>query len=185
MPYLPSELWLQILSCTNTTSPKDLWRSLRPVNRQLRDCVDQHFTDTILPTLKLELSFGLPCYDGRNPLRGKAIFTFSHFATETADGEGDRVMCNLVDVEPEHYMEQLLVRWNRLRESSCGSLPRSLEWSMCLEAADGSDGSGGKEGPVRLKEPVAFASREDGNGKAVEGGAVGFEWRGTVGSFFS
>lgn len=117
MVFLPSELWLQIL--TNTTSPSPLWRSLRPSNHQLKGCVEQHFRDAFLPTITLTLTFGLPCYDARNPLKGKAIFKFQSIAGLEEPTE-ERVVCKLVDVEPEHYMEQLLVRWDRLRESSYG-----------------------------------------------------------------
>lgn len=91
------------------------------MDRQLHDCVEQHFKDALLPTITLTLTFGLPCYDARNPLKGKAIFKFHRIEKSSNDvGEAERVVCALVDVEPEHYMEQLLVRWDRLRESSYG-----------------------------------------------------------------
>lgn len=192
MPYLPSELWLHILSYTS--NPHHTWRSIRQTNHQLKDCVEKHFADNIIPTIKLELSFGLPCYDARNPLHGKAKFRFSRLGDESADGRSQRVIYCLVDVEPEHYMEQLLVRWHRLKESSgCGSggnLPGSLEWRMVVsgtahedEDRDRSGGmrSGGKEGAVRLKAPVAFSDSE----KSVEGSAVGFEWMASLTAFLS
>lgn len=50
-------------------------------------------------------------------------------------------------------------------------LPESLEWSMTMEGA---------EGMVRLKEPKAFSNRD----KTIEGGAVSFEWKATMTSFF-
>lgn len=39
----------------------------------------------------------------------------------------------------------------------------------------------GAEGVVRLKEPKAFSNRD----KTIEGGAVSFEWKATMMSFFS
>lgn len=76
-------------------------------------------------------------------------------------------------------MEQLLVRWDRLKESSGSYLPESLEWSLSFAGSDRVDER--TEGSVRLKGPVAFSSNE----KSVAGSAVGFEWRGSLGSFFS
>ena len=131
--------------------------------------------------MTLELSFGLPCYDARNPLQGRARFEFSHLETG-AETTPERVVCALVGAEPEHYMEQTLVRWNRLRESSCGYLSESLEWRLALMVDAGDGGDVRTFGIVRLKEPVAFSNSE--TWKTVEGGAVSFEWKGTMTGFF-
>lgn len=195
MVFLPSELWLQILSHTSTTQTRHLWRSVRRTNRQLRDCVEQHFKDHIVPMTKLVLTFGLPCYDARNPLKGKGIFRFSHFErpkpcpSHTFDdgnhygsGQTERIICNLVDVEPEHYMDQFLIRWDRLRESSYGYLPASLEWTMGFASDGGEDGDVEEVGAtVRLKSPEAFSGRGEDGGC----GRVGLEWRASVTSLYS
>lgn len=178
MVYLPSELWLQVLSYND--QPRDLWRNARRTSRQLRDCVEQHFKDNIVPNLKLELTFGLPCYDGRNPLRGMAKFEFSQFEGATQSEDTERIVCALVGVDPEHYMEQLLVRWNRLKESSGGYLPQSLDWSMSVTEKGDSVEVPRTGGTVRLKDPVAFSNDE----KSVDGNGVVFEWKAATTSFF-
>lgn len=164
MVYLPAEVWMQIVSYA---SPRDLWINLRKTNSQLRRCVDQHFIDSIISELSLVLAFGLPCYDARNPLRGKAVF----YPAEIKSADPDRVTFSMAAVEPAHYEDQFLVRWDRLRESNCGSLPSSLEWSMCLN---------GRTSTVRVKNPEAAAQVE----RTMEGSIVSFEWRHTLGSYF-
>lgn len=164
MVYLPNEIWLQILS---QASPQDLW-CLRKTNSQLRHCIDQHFSDNINSELSLVLAFGLPCYDARNPLRGKAVF----YPAQTKNGDPDRITLIMAAVEPAHYEDQFLVRWDRLMESSCGHLPKSLEWSICLD---------GRTSDVKVKDPVAYSR----TARTMEGSHVSFEWRATMGSFFN
>lgn len=81
-------------------------------------------------------------------------------------------------------MEQLLVRWERLRESSKGDLPGSLEWRMSVLDGDGNEGEGRREGDVKLKAPVAFSNGMKMVEASGRGNGVTFEWRATVTSFF-
>ncbi len=51
--FLPNEIWLVILPYCE---PKAAWLSLRPVDHQLKSCVEQHFAGQHLPGLTVSLT---------------------------------------------------------------------------------------------------------------------------------
>ncbi|RMY91027.1 hypothetical protein D0861_03329 [Hortaea werneckii] len=132
-PYLPNEIWLQI---ANYCDPRDLWLSLRMVNHQLSSCVDQHFLDQVLPGTTIALPITLPTYDIRNPLHGRAILHC--WARQGGGGGGgtkegkDRLLYNLVKLEPAHARVQLLDRWTRMRDDAGGRLDGKVRWDLEL-----------------------------------------------------
>lgn len=192
-PYLPSELWHQILTHLHQET---IWRNVRRTNRQLKGVAEQHSRSTILPTLELQLTFGLPCYDGRNPLRGRAIF---EFASAADDGLGSMSLCRLRDVEPEHQFEQFVYRWERMAERDGGYLPGSLEWRVRFSLPAGvKDSTGWMDkgwvkglqscdliwDTVKLKDAMAITADGDadggGEGGKGTGAAVNFDWMATM-----
>ncbi|KAK6391672.1 hypothetical protein LTR65_004166 [Meristemomyces frigidus] len=167
MPYLPNEIWLDIVAYCD---PRDLWLSLRPSNRQLSDCVEQYFRDELLPQTVISLPIALPTYDIRQPMRGKAVFQY----TECARGEGqskDRVSYCFSKTEPWHYQAQFLDRWQGMREKADGRLVDKLRWDIQLID---------KTVTVGLKEARIDAAQ------AVEAEAapLSFEWKSNMTRFF-
>ncbi|KAF1848563.1 uncharacterized protein K460DRAFT_375410 [Cucurbitaria berberidis CBS 394.84] len=61
LPALPTELWLQILECTNIHDAAHLWSMVRHVSRQFKDYVERLFIATYLP--KFAISLALPRRD--------------------------------------------------------------------------------------------------------------------------
>ncbi|KAI7335480.1 hypothetical protein KC315_g3215 [Hortaea werneckii] len=167
LPYLPNEIWLQIATYSD---PRDLWLSLRVVNHQLADCVDQHFLDHVLPDTAIALPITLPTYDIRNPLHGRAILHC--WARQGGKTEGqDRLLYNLVKVEPAHARVQLLDRWTRMRDDAGGRLDGKVRWDLEL-------------GHARVRMPLRQARLERVQGEEAEGAFLSFDWRPTFTRFF-
>lgn len=108
MPHLPDELWLLIASFSE---PTDLWLTLRPLNRQLRDCTDQHFAENVLPRLLLHSPITFPTYDIRSPIHGRASFTYKSGVDEAHQQPNrERVTFALVDTEPSYHRSHFVDR---------------------------------------------------------------------------
>ncbi|KAI7487193.1 hypothetical protein D0860_04501 [Hortaea werneckii] len=176
-PYLPNEIWLQIATYCD---PRDLWLSLRLANHQLSSCVDQHFLDHVLPTTTIALPITLPTYDIRNPLHGRAILQCwarqqGDGGTEGGGGGGkkDRLLYNLVKVEPAHARVQLLDRWTRMRDDAAGGRldGKKVRWDVEL-------------GHARVRMPVRQARLEQVQDQEAEGPFLSFDWRPTFTRFF-
>ncbi|KAI6883766.1 hypothetical protein KC363_g5734 [Hortaea werneckii] len=171
-PYLPNEIWLQI---ANYCDPRDLWLSLRMVNHQLSSCVDQHFLDQVLPGTTIALPITLPTYDIRNPLHGRAILHC--WARQGGGGGGgtkegkDRLLYNLVKLEPAHARVQLLDRWTRMRDDAGGRLDGKVRWDLEL-------------GHARIRMPLRQARLERVQDEEGEGAFLSFDWRPTFTRFF-
>lgn len=167
MPYLPNEIWLSVIS---RCSDENAWLSCRLVNRQLRDCVEQHFIDDVLTRLEVKLPMAMPTYDIRNPVRGEAILRHCK-ARKAASQAGDleRACFTVSDTEPAHCEIQFLSRWERMREASGGNLSDSLRWNLQLKRVSGWRVADA----VRLKE----ARIDKGCGHHTGGIQLSFEWK--------
>ncbi|RMY99317.1 hypothetical protein D0862_07174 [Hortaea werneckii] len=167
-PFLPNEIWLQIATYCD---PRDLWLSLRSVSHQLADCVDQHFLDHVLPGTAIALPITLPTYDIRNPLHGRAILhCWARQGGRKTEGK-DRLLYNLVHVEPAHARVQLLDRWTRMRDDAGGRLDGKVRWDLEL-------------GHARVRMPLRQARLERVQGEEAEGAFLSFDWRPTFTRFF-
>ena len=162
MPHVPDEIWLYLATfCV----PRDLWRSLRPVNRQLRDCVDDHFETHLLPDMKLTLPFSMPSYDVREQRRGRASFTFVTCERATARAIFRLHSCDYED----HFMH----RWASMRSSRHGHLSEALVWEVDLSLT--------AMGSVNLRNPEV-----DDRGSDIARGVAtfSFEWKPAMCSLF-
>ncbi|KAK5121608.1 hypothetical protein LTR85_004780 [Meristemomyces frigidus] len=169
MPYLPNEIWLDIIAYCD---PRDLWLSLRTTNRQLSECVEQYFGDDVLPKTVTSLPIALPTYDIRQPMRGKAIFhhTRSNQSNEQASNR-DRASYSLSKTDPEHYRAQFLDRWEGMREKAGGKLGDHLRWDMQLN--DKVVTMGLKEARIEPHQTVG-----------AEAAQLSFDWKPTMSRFF-
>ncbi|TKA24870.1 hypothetical protein B0A50_06599 [Salinomyces thailandicus] len=167
--FLPNEIWLNIAAYCD---PKDLWLSLRLINRQLQACVEQHFIDDILPQSAITLPIALPSYDVRNPLHGKAILRYQERKKGDGGEEGGhQPLYSLLRVEPAHYRAQLLDRWERMREVAGGQVGDKLHWNLRLRHAS-----------VRM--PLKDARIEGDQSLEAGSGRLSFDWRPTFSRFF-
>ncbi|KAK5135651.1 hypothetical protein LTR08_004952 [Meristemomyces frigidus] len=123
MPYLPNELWLAILPYCQT---EDSWRSLRPVNQQLRACVEQYFLEEILPETVISLPITLPTYDIRQAMRGHARLRCLEGALV-----GGRAIYALAEAVPAHYDVHFRARWKRVHAAG-GRIPDKQRWEVQL-----------------------------------------------------
>lgn len=171
MVHLPNEIWLQIATYCDA---KDLWLSLRPVNRQLSACAEQHFNEFYLPQAVLDLKIRIPTYDMRNPRQSSVTFRPLAIEAKAAivdDGSSRATFC-MFSSDPEYYASHFLSRWKGMVESQGGRLRDQMQWGLSLC---------GRHGPVRLSDPNAVFVDEGGNG---EGQArLVFEWRETMTGF--
>ncbi|EMC94493.1 hypothetical protein BAUCODRAFT_549876 [Baudoinia panamericana UAMH 10762] len=139
--FLPDELWLAIVS---QCEPRDAWLGLRPLNRQLRSCVEGFVVSEMIPLIKIQLPIALPSYDVRQRVQGRAIFVpnMNRRRDESVDHcstANGRLLLRLKKLEPEHYRSQLKVRWESMQEASAhsllpGSLDGRLRWRVQLHA---------------------------------------------------
>ncbi|KAK4496371.1 hypothetical protein PRZ48_012351 [Zasmidium cellare] len=156
-PHLPNEIWLAIIAYCE--SDKDLWLSLRPTNRQLRACVEQHFAENILPKVEASLPMIMPSYDARNPIRGLATFKY-HSATD------EFAVFELADTGPQFYRENFLGRWRGMQDVDGGRLRESVVWegippSSRLEtaAANNAEFNSSTAGDVSLSTKASAPSQ--------------------------
>ncbi len=183
MTYLPDELWLLVLPYCRRG---DAWLGLRPLNSQLRDCVEQYFADNVLPSVRLQLDVALPTYDVRLRLQGRAIFAHvpskrpskevanrSHASVQ--DDEG-RATWRLESTEQdEQYHTQVRARWDSLANASAhsllpGSLDRRLVWKVPLRR--------GMSQTVLLPQGrIEWASGLDGRSDGTQTAQLSCEWR--------
>lgn len=129
MPYLPNEIWLAILPHCEFI---DLWLSLRTVDQQLRDCVEQYIVQEVLPQTVISLPIALPTYDIREAARGSAILGYCapDHEVENANDSG-RASYRLVATEPQHYYPQFLDRWEAMQGVTSRRLS-DLKWALKL-----------------------------------------------------
>lgn len=169
MPHLPNEIWLLIASYCE---PKDLWLSLRPVNRQLQICAEQHIKQAVLSLAVLSLPITLPTYDIRNPIRGKAVFhpLISKTPPPVESDSSDRIVYRLFETEPSYYRSHFFARWGTLQRGHSGTLDERLRWELSI---------GGLSVSVRLREPLAVTQDYE-----VGGLQVAFLWKPTTTCFF-
>ena len=169
MIHLPNEVWLLIASYLE---PQDIWVSLRNINRQLKECAEQHFEHDHLQEAVLNLPIALPTYDIRNPIRGKAVFHPTLITPSAVRvGYSDRVPYSLLKTEPEYYHGRFIHRWTGMRDADNGHLGERTRWEMNL---------GGRTARVCLKQAVV-----DDDEDSVWGCArVSFEWRSTISMFY-
>ena len=167
MPHLPTEIWLLIAAHCD---PRDLWLSLRQVNRQLRECAEQHFERELLPHVGLSLPVAIPTYDMRSQNQGKAVFHIDQASGSCGDPE--RVSYFLYETEPEQYSNHFLARWKGMCDSNPGGwMNERVSWDMSLET---------RIDRARLRKPYADATRHNTSGYA----SVSFEWKPAMTSFF-
>lgn len=168
-PFLPNEIWLAI---TEHCDLRDAWLSLRQVNKQLHDCVDQHFAEDILPRTVISLPIALPTYDVRNPQIGKALLDHHSRLVGTGKrGSIDRAVYSLLRVEPAQYRAQLLSRWNSMQYYEDDQLNEKLRWDMRLGHANIR---------VQLKD-ARISTREDVD---RERACLAVDWKPTLTYFF-
>lgn len=166
MPQLPTEVWLLIVSYCD---PRDLWLSLRQVNRQLLLCAEQYFQEELLPLVELILPVAITTYDMRGQTRARAVF---HCQRPTLLHRWDRASYCLTRIEPELYRLQFLDRWKRSCDSSpTGSLNQKMAGEMRLK--DRAD-------TVILRTPSIGMDQHDMKDCA----RISFEWKATMTSFF-
>ena len=149
--------------------PRDLWVSLRPVNRQLQECAEQHFEKNILALVELNLPIAIPSYDMRNRIWGKAVF---HPDTEESSDKkiAGRVTYSLTSTEPEHYHSHFLGRWKGMWDSGRnGNSHEGMTWELKL--VDRIDGA-------RLRKALLHWDRDR------ELAQVSFQWKATMTRFF-
>ena len=154
MPYLPNELWLEILPYCQK---EDSWNSLRSVNQQLRDCVEQYFIVEILPQIIISLPIILPTYDIRQPMRGHA--QLHYYEGNSVDG---RAIYAFAEAVPAYYDVHFLARWKRAH-SAGGCLPESQRWEVQLDSLETS---------ARLRD-----ARVEGEPAACQ---LSFDWKSTM-----
>ena len=165
MPHLPNEIWLQIASHCDA---KDLWLSLRPVDRQLQQCAEQQFEEAFLQTIVLCLPVAIPTYDMRSQTKGKAIFQVESEPSEK--NEASRISYSLSRTEPAHYRPHFESRWRSMCPSG-GSLSDRVAWEMSIDERTDS---------VRLRQPIVYRDKP----VATDEVQVSFEWKPTMTSFF-
>lgn len=150
MPHLPSELWLAILEHCDS---RDAWTVLRPTSRQLRDCVEQHFVNHVLPLLIVTLPVRLPTYDVRTVAHGRAVFPFS---TKVES----RMVFTLLETRPPSYYSHFLSRWSGMKDAhGDGHLSDRIPWEVQL---------GDLERRMHLKEALVYDDSLP---------ALSFDWR--------
>ena len=183
MTYLPDELWLLVLPYC---SRADAWLGLRPLNSQLRDCVEQYFADNVLSSVRLQLDVALPSYDVCLRLQGRAIFAHvpsklpskeianpNHALSQEDEG---RATWKLESTEQDdQYHAQVLARWDSLANASAhsllpGSLDRRLIWKVPLRR--------GMSQIVLLPQGrIEWASSSDGRSDGTQTAQLSCEWR--------
>lgn len=165
MPHLPNEIWLLVASYCD---PKDLWLSIRPINRQLQQCADQYVKEEVLPRTILILPVVIPTYDVRVPIRGKVLFN-PISPTQGLDFNAS-VYC-LDDTEPGYYRPHFLSRWATMQDRETGQLDdRRIKWELEFQ---------GQCRPVSLHRSMAVKS-----GCRDDEARVSFDWRYMLTTYF-
>lgn len=165
MPHLPIEIWLLIASYCD---PKDLWLSIRPINRQLQQCAEQYVKQEVLPHTILVLPVVIPTYDLRVPIRGRVVFKPLD-PSPGLDFNGT-IFC-LDDTEPDYYRPHFLTRWATMQDRDTGRLDaRRIRWELELE---------GQRSPVSLHCSTAIK-----HGCKVGEARVSFDWRYMLTTYF-
>jgi hypothetical protein len=169
MPHLPNEIWLFIATYCE---PKDLWLSIRPVNRQLRQCAEQYIKREVLPQTKLILPVVIPTYDVRIPIRGKVVFNpLVASLTAKQASEFGTVIYRLDDTEPDYYRPHFLTRWATMQDRETGHLDeRRIRWEFDL---------GTQRRPINLYRPIAV-KHECKAGETW----ISFDWRYMLTTYF-
>lgn len=169
--HVPNEVWLSVIA--HCDSPQDLWLSVRRVNRQLQDCVEQHFAGHVLPQLVVSLPLTLPTYDARNPIRGEAVFHHHRPGSEHGEdmlSDQSRALFALADTHPDFYRAHFFGRWAGMRDVDGGWMRSSVEWTMRLH---------GKTTRTKIKD-----ARAVGEGVGEEEAQIQFDWKPTLTAFF-
>lgn len=125
---LPEELRLLILSFV---PPSDLWLSVRHVNNQYREYVEEVAAKRLVPQFRIGLYFTLNSgshhrwYDVRG--------TVYHAFKEIHKVNPQYALFEMISVDPQKYRDRVLETWNRMCASGFGP---EQEWRVRFPPTD-------------------------------------------------
>lgn len=125
MPDLPSEIWLEICRFAEA---KDLYLSLRPVNKQIFACAEDVLQSEIIPhfTINLSFSLGTGSHHRWYDVRGSITLSFRSVSKYNKQ----YALFDKITYQPQACQQRAGERWNQICSAGVGS---DNEWRVQME----------------------------------------------------
>lgn len=119
---VPDEVLLQVLEHVNA---RDLWKSARCCNRQMRRCVEELFTKKVIKSTNIVLSYNLGSGTRRRwyDVSARLDFAFQRFH----DVNKDLAIFQVLRAKPEPYHGRTLQKWLDMGADEVNAVDHSAE----------------------------------------------------------